>query len=67
MSTLRGFLGNGGWLIAVHTKKCTRERRKVTPSERARSLIANHQDRFANAAHARADQSAAAKTTGEAA
>lgn len=51
---LRGFLGNGAWLVAVHTKKCARDRRRVTPGERARSLVPNHQEQFASAMRDRA-------------
>lgn len=61
---LRGWLGNGSWMIAVHTKKCSRDRRGVTPGERARSLVPNRNEQFAIAMRARA---AIAKATGEAA
>lgn len=60
---LRGFLGNGAWLVAVHTKKCARERRRVTPAERARSMVPNHQEQFVSAAR---DRAAIAKATGSA-
>ena len=49
----RGFLGNGAWIIAVHSKKCARNRRSVTPPERAHSLEPNHQEQFINAMHDR--------------
>jgi len=57
---LRGFLGNGSWLIAVHTKKCARDRRRVTSGERARSLVPNHNEQFVNAMR---DRAAIAKAT----
>lgn len=34
-----GFLGNGAWMLAIHTKRCARMRRRVVPSERIRSLV----------------------------
>jgi len=61
---LRGFLGNGAWLVAVHTKKCARDRRRVTPSERSRTFVPNHNEQFVNAMRARA---AITKATGSAA
>lgn len=56
MSTqnFRGFLGNGAWIIAVHTKKCARQRRGVTSGRRARDLIPNRQEQFVIAMRARA-------------
>lgn len=51
----RGFLGRGQWLIAVHTKKCARQRRKVTSSERTRSLLPNRQEQFVAAMRDRND------------
>lgn len=53
MNEYRGFLGSGVWLLAVHTKKCARQRRRVTPSERARTLVPNRQEQFALAMRAR--------------
>lgn len=50
----RGFLGNGSWLFAVHTKKCARQRRNVVPGERARSWVPNHHEQFAVAMRDRA-------------
>ncbi|APW39001.1 hypothetical protein RD110_18785 [Rhodoferax koreense] len=49
----RGFLGNGAYLIAVHTKKCARERRNVPASLRIKELIVNRQDLFVAASLAR--------------
>lgn len=51
---MRGWLGNGSWLVAVHTKSCARSRRNVTPARRARELIPNRLEQFAVAARARA-------------
>lgn len=52
--SIRGFLANGAWIVVVHTKKCARDRRRVTPGERARSMVPNRQDQFAVAARDRA-------------
>lgn len=46
MSPFRGFLGNGAWILAVHTKKCARQRRGVTAVIRARDMLPNHQEQF---------------------
>lgn len=54
----RGFLGNGAWLLAVHTKKCARQRRRITPAGRARALVPNRDEQFARAAIAKATGSA---------
>jgi hypothetical protein len=43
---IRGFLGNGEWIIAVHTRKCARQRRRVTPAARARTMLVNHGSTF---------------------
>lgn len=59
ISHFHGFLGNGSWLIATHTKGCARQRRSVTPSRRARELIPNPQCHFREAARARAQGDAA--------
>lgn len=53
----RGFLGNGSWFLAVHTKKCARLRRRVTPAERARSMVPNHNNEFVVAMRERAFRS----------
>ena len=41
MKRTRNFLGNGHWLLWIHTKKCARQRRNVTPNAREVALIAN--------------------------
>lgn len=43
VSQFRGFLGNGGWMISVHTKKCARQRRNVASAQRVRELFPNPQ------------------------
>jgi hypothetical protein len=58
---LRGFLGNGAWLVAVHTKKCARDRRRVTSGERARSLVPNRLEQFVCAMRDREDALAKAQ------
>lgn len=57
---IRGFLGNGAWLVAVHTKKCARDRRNVTPARRAFAMVPNRQEAFAVAARERAATGSAA-------
>lgn len=51
---LRGWLGNGVWMVSVHTKKCMRHRKGVTPGERMRSLIPNMNEQFVSAMRDRA-------------
>lgn len=46
-SQFRGFLGNGGWLVATHTRVCARQRRGVCRGERIRSLIPSRAPHFA--------------------
>lgn len=55
ISCFQGFLGNGAWLVLVHGKKCARQRRGVTPGERARSMVPYQQEAFIAAARDRAD------------
>ncbi len=43
ISQFRGFLGNGGWMISVHTKKCARQRRNVASAQRVREMFPNPQ------------------------
>lgn len=50
----RGFLGNGSWMLAVHSKRCARQRRRVVSSERVRTLVPNRSSVWAEAARARA-------------
>jgi hypothetical protein len=59
-----GFLGNGAWLLAVHTTKCARQRRRVTPAARIRTLVPNRGEQFLVAMRERA---AIAKAAGSAA
>lgn len=56
---IRGFLANGAWMVVVHAKKCGRQRRGVTPGERARSLVSNRQEQFVAAMRDRQDARAA--------
>jgi len=56
ISYYRGFLGNGAWMFAVHTKKCARQRRGVTPGARAFALVPNRQEQFVSAMRDRATQ-----------
>lgn len=59
-SQFRGFLANGDWLIAVHSKRCAKQRRRVTSGERARSMVPNRQCQFSVAMRARAEAGSAA-------